>query len=133
MNLEPELLDLLRAAPGLRLAVVFGSTARGEADPGDLDLGLLFERDVRPGLAFEGRLAKAAERQLDLVFLDTAPPLLRFEIARDGQVVHAADDEVWVDFKSRAMSDWWDFAPQVELFHRIAEERRALERSLGPG
>src|SRR3712207_7146976 len=41
----------------------------------------------------------------------SAPPLLRFEIARDGVVLRQDRDGLWTDFKTRAMIDWWDWEP----------------------
>ena len=43
--------------------------------------------------------------------VDDAPPLLRFEIAREGVLLFQRDDHLWTDFKARAMVDWWDWAP----------------------
>ncbi|HBL30440.1 MAG TPA: hypothetical protein DD490_26695 [Acidobacteria bacterium] len=61
------------------------------------------------------------------VLLDDAPPLLRFEIARDGVLLFQREDHLWTGFKARAMVDWWDWAP---THRRIASAvvRRLRER-----
>ena len=109
--------------------MLFGSTARGQAGPrSDVDLGVLLEPDtpdVRSKV--ESELWRAAERTLDLIFLDKAPPLLRFEIARDGVLLHQEQDHLWTDFKTRAMLDWWDWAPTAKrieeaLIRRLREK-----------
>jgi hypothetical protein len=112
-----EMIDRLRekasSLPEVKLAVLFGSRARGEERPrSDVDLGVLLET-YTPDLRFkvEAELGRAAGREVDVVLLDDAPPLLRFEIARDGVLLFQREDHLWTDIKARAMLDWWDWAP----------------------
>jgi hypothetical protein len=129
---ERSLLQALESWPGVRLAVLFGSVARGESGPdSDLDLGVLFEPGLESAAALEVALARAAGRRLDLVRLDVAPPLLRFEIARDGRVLLEREPHAWVDFRARAMTDWWDWAPTARLLHAAAASR--LRAALADG
>jgi len=120
--------------PEVRLAVLFGSAARRSAGPGsDLDVGLsLLEGagQVLPALAVA--LERAAGRRVDLVSLDSAPPLLRFEIARDGVVLVERAKNAWADFRARAMIDWWDWAPTARMMHRVMAEKTIEEASRGP-
>ena len=80
---EGALREALESRPGVRLAVLFGSAARGTTGPrSDLDVGVILEEGL--GLTeVENALARATGRRVEVVRLDTAPPLLRFEIARD--------------------------------------------------
>jgi predicted nucleotidyltransferase len=117
MALMDALLERLRqgiaSLPEVRLAVLFGSTARGQARPqSDVDLGVLLDPDT-PDVRFkaETELGRAEGRSVDVVFLNQAPPLLRFEIAKEGILLHQDQDHLWTDFKTRAMLDWWDWAP----------------------
>ena len=128
-----DLLDRLRpcaaALPGVRLAVLFGSTARGQARKGsDVDLGILLDPDTsearsRALLDFD----RAAGREVDVVFLNEAPPLLRFEISRDGVLLHEQEKGLWTAFKVRAMVDWWDWSPYAKRIEDAAI-RRLRER-----
>jgi len=119
-----DLLDRLRqhaaALPEVKLAVLFGSTARGEARKGsDVDLGVLLDpdtREVRRKVLVH--LDRAAGREVDLVFLDEAPPLLRFEISRDGMLLFERQEGLWTGFKVKAMVDWWDWAPTIRRIHK---------------
>lgn len=123
----------LLAETDVELAVAFGSLARGDGEAGsDLDLGLRLGTDTGAARrALEARLGRAAQRAVDLVFLDDAPPLLRFEIARDGIVLRHRHRHLWVDFKTRAMLDWWDWAPTARRMHRAYVER--LRRKVADG
>ena len=117
----------------MRLAVLFGSTARGESGPGsDIDLGVLFEAGQESAAALEVALARATGRRLDIVRLDAAPPLLRFEIARDGRVLLERAPHAWADFGARAMTDWWDWAPTARLLHAAAASRLRAALADGP-
>ncbi|HVS01420.1 MAG TPA: nucleotidyltransferase domain-containing protein [Thermoanaerobaculia bacterium] len=121
--------QVLEARPEVRLAVLFGSPARGGARPrSDLDLGLELLGEA-PGhsrrrhdeIAFA--VQRATGRVVDVVDLVEASPLLRFEIARDGVVLVEGEPHAWADFKARAMLDWWDFAPLARRIHEAAIAR----------
>ena len=75
--------------------------------------------------------ARASGRRVDLVTLDDAPPLLRFEIARDGIVLVEREPHAWADFRARAMIDWWDWAPTARMMHSVMAER--VRQEAGPG
>jgi predicted nucleotidyltransferase len=127
---EEAIRTVLSTEPSVCLAVLFGSAARKELrSSSDLDIGVLgSERGVLSAL--EGALSRVAGRRVELVALDTAPPLLRFEIARDGRVLLERTPHAWSDFKARAMVDWWDWAPIARRFHRAAAAR--LREGHGP-
>src|ERR1700692_3443058 len=102
-----ELLERLRATlqafPAVRLAAAFGSVARGSGHaPRDGGRGLPLDPDTRElRQKIEADLGRAAGREVDLVFLDTAPPLLRFEIASDGVLLLASPRDDWGSFPAR--------------------------------
>jgi len=128
-----ELRRVLEDTPGVRLAVVFGSAVRGTARPdSDIDLGVSVEPGTERPSTLEVALARAAGRPVDLVWLDDAPPLLRFEIARDGLVLVARDRHGWADFRARAMIDWWDWAPTARMMHEVMAGRLRDEARRGP-
>jgi uncharacterized protein len=118
----------LAAESSVVLAVLFGSIARGTSAPAsDLDLGVMGVSSSRlPDV--ELALSRAVGRDVDLVALETAPPLLRFEIARDGIVVLERAPHAWADFRARAMVDWWDWAPLARRFQRAAANRLGVVR-----
>jgi len=123
----------LEQIPEVRLAVLFGSAARPALRPGsDVDLGIR----LKPGIDRDAvRLSVALEREIgrsvDLVWLDRAPPLLRFEIACDGVVLIDRDAHGWADFRAHAMIDWWDWAPTAQMMHKTMAARLSQEARRG--
>jgi hypothetical protein len=124
---------LLDETPMVRLAVVFGSAARRTENPGsDIDLGVSWVNGGGQSASdLVVALERAAGRRVDLVTLDDAPPLLRFEIARDGIVLVEREPHAWADFRARAMIDWWDWAPTARMMHGVMAERVRQEAVRG--
>jgi len=111
-------------APEVVLAVLFGSAARDRTRPrSDLDVGVLFVDDLDSTSQLTVELERATGRTVDLVRLDQAPALLRFEIARNGQAIVERRPHAWSDFRARAMVDWWDWAPTARMLHEAAVAR----------
>jgi uncharacterized protein len=131
--LTDELRELLEPVAEVRLAVLFGSHARGRATKrSDVDVCVTVQPDTleareRVRQALWGRVPPA-----DLVFGSQAPPLLRMEIARHGQVVLEREPHAWANFKAKAMIDWGDWAPYARRMGAAAVRRLREELSRGP-
>ena len=125
------LVRVLEDAPDVELAVLFGSAARDEVRPSsDIDIAVLVRQ--APGDEFSSgtpdphlavRLERVCGRAVEVVDLRTASPLLRFEVARDGRPLVERRPFVWSDFRVRASTDWWDWAPLARRIHEAAARR----------
>lgn len=115
------LVQALRTHPNVRLAVLFGSVARGDEESGsDLDVLVRLRRDDhRARAALVDRLESASGRRVQLVSLDQAreAPLLLADVLRDGRVLVDRDRD-WPRLRRRAK----------EIERRAAEEGERLER-----
>ena len=131
--LVDRLIQVLSGEPDVRLAVLFGSAARGEVGPrSDVDVAVRLGCDTRATrVRIEAALGVAAGRALDWIEMDQASPLARFEIARDGVVLIERDPHAWADFRARAMIDWWDWAPTQRRIDRAAMARVRAEAGGG--
>jgi uncharacterized protein len=111
--------------PQIRLAILFGSLAkgRGEAES-DLDIAVAADRglDLAARLALSGELAETLGRPVDLVDLHEAGPVLCGEIFREGRRVRGseADEAQWL---GRSVIDREDFLPALRGL--LADRRRA--------
>ena len=87
-----------REGPAARLIVLFGSVAREEQFPwSDLDVGISGVEFWR-GLEIGSRLGAVLGREAHVVDLDTASDWLRFQVARDGILLHEGEPGVWARF-----------------------------------
>lgn len=114
--------------PGFRVdaAYVFGSIARGEARPGsDIDVALLLDRDLSLAeeLRLRAALAEALDSEaLDMVLLRSAPPVLRFEVKRDGIRFFARDDAAMDALEGRWAMEYMDTAYMRRVQQDLARE-----------
>ncbi|MCK6532983.1 MAG: nucleotidyltransferase domain-containing protein [Polyangiaceae bacterium] len=120
----------LQNVPGLRLALLFGSAARATLRPdSDLDVGI-WPTDPGMTLADELSLAtllgRATGREVDIVRLDRAPAIVRFEVAKRHVVLRADPDGALPRFLAAAalehaeLRPLWDDA-QRRLARRLSE------------
>ena len=115
--------------PGIDVLVLFGSQAKASARAGsDIDLAIgLCDRDASTRRAVEVAFARTTGGRADVVFLDDAPPQLRFEIARSGVLLIERTAGAWARERARAMVDWWDWAPMARRLHARAVARLRAE------
>lgn len=116
-----ELVQALRTQANVRLAVLFGSVARGNESPdSDLDVLVRLRRDdYRARASVLDRLEAASGRRVQLVSLEQArgAPLLLADVLRDGRVL--VDRE----------HDWARLRGQAAAIERRAfEEGERMER-----
>lgn len=108
----------LRTEPGVSIAVVFGSVARGDDYSGsDVDLLVgLRDQGLRNRVALAGRLRKRTGLPIEVVALEDAlrRPSLMIEILRDGRVL--------VDRDGR----WPELCGQAESFDAKARKNRRM-------
>jgi predicted nucleotidyltransferase len=116
---------------GLRLVVLFGSLARGQALPtSDADIGILggeFWDQLAAGAAIGSLLGREAH----VVDLAAGSDVLRYEIARDGVPLHQADAVVWPRFRAEAIVRYLDFQPVLAICAEGARARLRREARRG--
>lgn len=100
--------SVLERHPEVRLALVFGSRARGTARAGaDLDLALEVVRGRElDRLALMAELRSATGLDVDVVDVTTGRPVgypLLAALNRDGRVIHEAERHAEAEFRTRAL------------------------------
>ena len=130
---------------GVVLAYLFGSQAEGRARPAsDVDIAVLLPHNMMPLKTFDKQFKLIAEledalgvREVDVVILNAAPPLLAFEVVKHGKVLY--EDPMTrpaVDFAVYALSRYADTIPFRQLQHRYLFEnieRHKAERAQKQG
>jgi predicted nucleotidyltransferase len=127
-DIEAGLRRVLALRPEVRFACLFGSAVtRGPELARDIDVAASFR--TSPSLLelgeLEGYLERAIGRTVDLVDLDQATTLLRWEVARTGFALCSPDAVAWLEFRARAPIEYFDLQPYRE------REARGLRRALG--
>jgi predicted nucleotidyltransferase len=101
--------------PDLKLLILFGSRARGEADPSsDWDFAFLLEPDrptERQPFWFPGselpdtlcQVLQVSEDAIDLVDLSTCSEITAHFVARDGQVIYEKIPGEFAQFQQRSL------------------------------
>jgi predicted nucleotidyltransferase len=133
---EPQLHQVFDGTPVL-VAYLFGSHAVGRAGSNsDYDLAVLLDTSLtqrergRWRLELIGRLIDYYRRDaIDLVVLNDAPPVLKFEVIRVRHVLYNRDDEARVAFEVRTMQEWFDWAPRYRRMQQARLARFAQGRN----
>jgi uncharacterized protein len=118
----------------IRLAYLFGSSAAGTARRGsDADIAILFDEVPAPGVLdlLCERLGAAAERPVDLVVLNSAPPLLAREVIARGRLLLCREDGDRVQFETRTTARYQDTAHLRRVQYAYLRERAEALRA-GP-
>jgi predicted nucleotidyltransferase len=110
-----ELALAIRETPDLDALLLFGSRARGDARPdSDWDFGYLATRGLDITALLSTLVTIVGTDRVDLVDLNRAGGLLRFRVARDGQVVFEKTAGAVDRFRLEAARFWCDAAPVLE-------------------
>jgi predicted nucleotidyltransferase len=130
-----DLQQVLAGGPPMRLALLFGSSARGTDRPdSDVDVAILPvdpELPLREDLALQARFAIIAKREVDLVRLDRCTPALRFRVAREGLSL-LGEPGALSSFRARAGIEHAELAPLVKRASELFLNRlRAVPTSGG--
>ena len=129
-----EIVEQLRAAllehPVVLEAYLFGSAARGEAGPeSDIDIAVYLDPGVEePPMGHAAVLTTALmaalhQDNIDLVTLNTAPPLLYHRVLRDGIRLVARDVRATITREGRALSRYCDYLPHLRKIDSVHAAR----------
>lgn len=111
-NLIKKLGGFARSHPRILLGYLFGSTVRNERHRGsDYDIALLLDGEP----TFEDRIALISElmrilktNDVDIVILNHAPPLLRYEVVSDGRLFFRKGEDAANKFEMMVYREFFD-------------------------
>lgn len=106
--------EVCRRHPGLQLAVVFGSRARGDATAAsDWDIAYLADARLDRDHLLADLVRALDTERIDLVDLERAGGLVRFRVARDGVTVFESRPDAFARFWLDAVDFWCDAGPLI--------------------
>jgi predicted nucleotidyltransferase len=106
------------------VAYLFGSVAKGQTHAGsDVDIAVLVSDEVMKSDPFRYRLKLISDLMsalgrddVDLVFLNEAPPLLAHRVLRDGKLILERSPSARVRFQIRTVNQYLDTQPMRDLY-----------------
>ena len=121
---ETGLIAFLKTQPDIAAAYLFGSLAQGRATPrSDIDIAILLKQVPKQlGGATDRQLKLMddfrgfADREVDVVILNTAPPVLKDQVLRYGRRLYEHDRTTRVEFEVRAGQEYADAIPMYDFF-----------------
>ena len=133
--LLPNLADMAARESDVLALYLFGSYASGRPGPlSDVDLAVLFEPSVprdrytERRIALFGRAAAVVQTDaIDLVVLNTAPPLLTYQVLRGGVLLYEKDSTLRARFAALAIRRYLDFEPTLDRCQKATLARIARD------
>lgn len=112
-EIEKKIIESLKNLSSLSSLHLFGSFAKDKADKkSDVDIAVLFE----PGailepfdlISLQEDLSGTLERDVDLICLNTASPILALQVLEHGKILEIRNKAVYDHFVMKTMSDYAD-------------------------
>ena len=109
------------------VAYLFGSKSRGLHTPeSDTDIAVLLselpENLLDYYLDLMDRVSRVLGDSVDLVVLNTVPPLLRHQVIKYGRVLYSRDERARVEFEARAGKEYLDLKRRRERYDEALME-----------
>jgi hypothetical protein len=138
--------EFFSSRPEIDLAYLFGSVVKGHTHAlSDIDFAVLtnidqvIQLDKEKSYSYQTFLATSLMAifrcdDVDLVLLHRAPPLLRFQVVRYGQVLYCRDERIRVHFEVNTRREYLDTQPlraikRKYLYQSIKEGRFSQKRA----
>jgi predicted nucleotidyltransferase len=118
--------EALSGVEDIIVAYVFGSTAKGKEHAfSDIDIAILLkEPSIDKTMRIHSFLTEVFGDRVDTLLLNFAPPILRYQVVKNGLRVLSNDENARISFEARALSEGLD-----EDF-LIAKVRKTIARRL---
>lgn len=98
----------------INLAYLFGSQATAKAGKiSDIDIAILLKGETKLNLDFKTEITSElmsllSVNKIDVVFLNNATPLMRYEVIKDGKVIFSDPDFDLTDYKISVIREYLD-------------------------
>jgi len=122
------LATLFENEKNILVAYLFGSYARGyETVQSDVDIAVLVsevpEKPLEYYLHLERKLAEALQKDVDLVFLNDAPPLLKYQVIKYGRLLFSRGERIRIMFEVKSLSEYLDFSRALKRYDECFMKR----------
>ncbi|MBE6083187.1 nucleotidyltransferase domain-containing protein [Acidilutibacter cellobiosedens] len=126
MDIVEKCKNVLMKYENILFAYIFGSYAKGNmrADS-DVDIGIYLkeEMNIEEYLKIRMDLTKICKRQVDLVVLNAATPLLKYEIYKNNILLFTRDRTIESNYKVKILFEYNDIKRYLEMSYKKTIER----------
>ena len=128
---EAKIKQILASDKNIEIAFLFGSAASGKLrDSSDTDIALLLRRvpSAQKRLNFRldvaGKISELTGRETDIVVLNTAGSLLKYQTVRNGKLIFERRKGLAKRFRLAAINEYFDYLPTLKFHYERLKERR---------
>lgn len=86
----------------------------------DIDVAILLSETPKNLLEYHlylvNKLSEILGNNLDLIVLNTAPPMLKHQIIKYGKIIYSRDEQERIIFEARAESEYLDFSRALRRY-----------------
>lgn len=125
--------DILIQYKEVTFAYLFGSYVRGTLrSDSDIDIAIYLseEMDIDSYLGLKMDLTEACKREVDLVILNKATPLLKFQVYKENRSLFTRDKSAETNFKVKTLFEYNDVKRYLDLSYKKNIERIRKEVEL---
>ena len=103
---------------------LFGSTASAKTiSTSDIDIAIYLDEKkckdfFEKRLELIAKLSKELKKDVDVVILNTAPPLLKYVVLKEGKLIFERDESKKIDFELRSINEYFDFKPILDMYNK---------------
>lgn len=126
MDIIEKCKDVLITDENIIFAYIFGSYAKNKLrKDSDLDLAVYLQNDIDTYdyLDMKRRLTEKLKREVDLIILNTAPPLLRYEIYKNNILLYTHSKTRESRYKVETLFQYSDMKKYLDLSYDKTIER----------
>lgn len=127
MKLKKQVLDKIieyfSKKPEVEAVYLFGSFARGEANPlSDVDLGVFFKRKtpkafVLPEAEIAGELSDIVGREVEIQDLSLCKIDFAHRVISEGKLIYSGDEKERIELEEKILRDFFNLKPMLDEYY----------------
>ncbi len=113
---------ILNSRSLILFAYIFGSQVMGEAtmrSDGDVAIYTSKSMSWKEIIEVQNQLEDNINRKVDLIYLNTAPLLLAYEVISKGKLILDRDPASRVEYEVKVLREFLDIRPRLEEYYRL--------------
>ena len=126
MDIIEKCKNLLMRYEYIIFAYIFGSYAKGKMRANsDIDIAVYLDQeiDTETYLEIKMLLSDICEREVDLIILNDAPPLLKYQVYKNNILLFTRNKSIETHYKVKTLFEYNDFKRYLDLAYEKTIER----------